>query len=54
LVEVPDVDADPQNNPTTVALWRRVSDVYGRPTGWRSIVTEQEVVGREGVPQARG
>ena len=37
-----------------VALWERISDTYGRPKGWRSVVTDLQIEGVKPPPQARG
>ncbi|GAA6055900.1 hypothetical protein JCM3770_002351 [Rhodotorula araucariae] len=53
LVDVP--DRDPRGSkPTMVALWERVSDTYGRPMGWKSVVTDLQIQGVKPPPQARG
>ncbi|BGP47440.1 hypothetical protein JCM10450v2_003292 [Rhodotorula kratochvilovae] len=53
LIDVP--DRDPRGSkPTMVALWERISDTYGRPKGWRSVVTDLQIEGVKPPPQARG
>lgn len=51
-IKIPERD-DPAE-PTMVSLWQRCSDTYGRPVGWRSLVTGDEIKGVEAPPQARG
>mgnify|MGYP006886186970 CR=1 FL=1 len=53
LVEVPERDP-PGSKATMVALWERISDTYGRPKGWRSVVTDLQIDGVRPPPQARG
>ncbi|KPV72160.1 uncharacterized protein RHOBADRAFT_18418 [Rhodotorula graminis WP1] len=53
LVEVPERDKR-GDKPTMVALWERISDPYGRPKGWRSVVTDLQIEGVKPPPQARG
>ncbi|GAA5994527.1 uncharacterized protein JCM10292_002114 [Rhodotorula paludigena] len=52
IVEIP--PRDEKGKPTMVSLWERISDTYGRPRGWRSVVTDLEIEGERPPPQARG
>ncbi|GAA5893228.1 hypothetical protein JCM8208_004381 [Rhodotorula glutinis] len=53
LVDVPERDKR-GDKPTMVALWERISDTYGRPKGWKSVVTDLQIEGVKPPPQARG
>ncbi|BGO90936.1 hypothetical protein NBRC10512_002311 [Rhodotorula toruloides] len=53
LIDVPPQDR-PGQEPTVVSLWKRISDPYGRPTGWQNLVTDLHIAGARPPPQARG
>ncbi|BGP24045.1 DNA repair protein rad5 [Rhodotorula toruloides] len=53
LTDVPERDP-PGQEPTVVSLWKRISDPYGRPTGWQNLVTDLHIAGARPPPQARG
>lgn len=53
LQPIPERDI-PGEEPTMISLWQRLSDTYGKPKGWKNILSGLEIEGQEGPPQARG